>query len=80
MGREQLERVAKLAHSGLDDADVATGFDVMEEFECVLNDVDDEVRVVAASLVLNQLFDSPPQFRIDRRLVPFLHRPGAYRV
>jgi hypothetical protein len=34
---------------------------------------------VTASLVINELFDPPPQFRIDRRLFRFLHCHREYR-
>jgi hypothetical protein len=55
-----LNAVAQLAHRRLDHAHVAARLDVVEQFEGIFNDVDHEVGVVTASLILNQLFDSPP--------------------
>ena len=67
MGGEEFEGVTQFPEGGLDDPDIAAGFDVGEEFEGVLDDIGHEVGVVSAALEGNELLDALPDDGVGGR-------------
>src|SRR6185503_7965171 len=56
-----------------DDAHVAATLDVGHELQRVLDDVSDEVRVMAAAFIGDEFFDAPAQFGVHRRPIRLFH-------
>ena len=57
----------------MDHPHVAAVLHVMEQLERILHDVFDQVGVVPATFVSDQVINAALQLRIDRRFVPFFH-------
>ena len=72
---KQFEGVAELADGGLDDAGIATDRDISQELERVIDDVGNEVGVVATTLVSDEFLDAAFQLRIDLRFIQSIHAP-----
>ena len=71
--RKKLERVAQFTNRRLNDAHVAAVFDIVQQLERVLNHVLDQVGVVSAALVGNQLLNAALEFGVNRWFVPLFH-------
>lgn len=64
IGGEEAEGVAEFTDGGLDDSDIPAMFDVGEEFQGVLDDIGDEVGVMAAAAVLDEFLDEAGEFGV----------------
>jgi hypothetical protein len=73
---EKAEGVAQFPHRRADNPDVSAVFNIGQQLEGIINDVGDQVLVIAAAFVENQLLDAALKLRVNWGFEGSVHYGG----